>query len=157
MEWVAVENLRSAELHCQYRARFLSSLLPRSFRPGSLALFIFLSRALCGMKLSLLVAGVTRCVGVPGARYERKHRGTGERPHARIYVYIYRGRGEGDECSVSLALPSMPRRGGGRVCGVATVKTRPTHPSCRDSVGLLAPRYMDEFGQALYRCLLLPV
>lgn len=28
------------------------------------------------------------------------------------------------------------------------MKTRPTHPSCRDSVGLLAPRYMDGFGQA---------
>lgn len=26
VEWVAVENLRSAELHCQYRARFLSSV-----------------------------------------------------------------------------------------------------------------------------------
>lgn len=26
VEWVAVENLRSAELHCQYRARFLFSV-----------------------------------------------------------------------------------------------------------------------------------
>jgi len=56
--------------------------------------------------------------------------------------------------SVSLVLclslfpsPLTPRRSSGRVCGVATVKTRPTHPSCRDSVGLLAPRYMDGFGQ----------
>lgn len=36
---------------------------------------------------------------------------------------------------------------GGNWCGVATVKTRPTHSSCRDSVGLLAPRYMDGFCQ----------
>ena len=27
------------------------------------------------------------------------------------------------------------------------MKTRPTHSSCRDSVGLLAPRYMDGFCQ----------
>lgn len=76
VEWVAVENLRSAELHCQYRALSLLPPLPHSVPlplpvPGSLALFIFLSIALCGMKLSLLVAGVTRRVGVPRARYER--------------------------------------------------------------------------------------
>lgn len=73
VEWVAVENLRSAELHCQYRARFLSSVslfislalslsislslslhlvVRRSLCFSSLALFIFLSIALCGMKLS---------------------------------------------------------------------------------------------------------
>lgn len=104
VEWVAVENLRSAVLHCQYRALSLFHINPpsfsgplsrslslssspyfslslsvpfslslsfsfsvhRSLRFGSLALFIFLSIALCGMKLSLLVAGVMR-VGVPRA------------------------------------------------------------------------------------------
>jgi len=89
VEWVAVENLRSAELHCQYRALSLFPLssfrLSPIFRLGSLALFIFLSIALCGMKLSLLVAGVTRYVGVPRARYER-NRSTGERPHVRLYT-----------------------------------------------------------------------
>lgn len=42
VEWVAVENLRSAELHCQYRARFLS------LSPSSL----FLSFYLCSLFLS---------------------------------------------------------------------------------------------------------
>lgn len=52
-----------------------------------------------------------------------------------------------ERVSLVLSRHAAPRRGGSRVCGVATMKTRPTHPSCRDSVGLLAPRYMDGFGQ----------
>lgn len=143
VEWVAVENLRSAELHCQYRALSLfplfSPCLSHSFI-SALSYSLYFSLSLfAGMKLSLLVAGrVTRCVGVPSARYER-NRSTGEHPHARIYTP-----------GVSAACLSLSHRcRGGRVCGVATMKTRPTHPSCRDSVGLLAPRYMDEFGQAV--------
>lgn len=90
VEWVAVENLRSAELHCQYRALSLfplsSPCLPPSSRLGSLALFIFLSIAPRGMKLSLLVAGVTRCVGVPRARYER-NRSTPASVRTRAYIH----------------------------------------------------------------------
>lgn len=95
--------MRSAELHCQYRARFLSSLFLHaslslsllfppfsSFFLGSLALFIFLSPALCGMKLSLLVAGATRCIGVPRALRVARVR-------TRVYTHI------GDECGACLS------------------------------------------------------
>jgi len=91
VEWVAVENLRSAELHCQYRSPspslFSLSLSLRSsssFFLGSLALFIFLSIALCGMKLSLLAAGVTVC----------RARVTSSTPRAsaRAYTHIAGGR-----------------------------------------------------------------
>jgi len=54
-----------------------------SFFLGSLALFIFLSIALCGMKLSLLVAGVTVC----------RARVTSSTPRASARAYTQIGRG----------------------------------------------------------------
>lgn len=65
---------------------------------------------------------------------------TGNYTHPRTPLYEY-------TCVHTVEAPTLVCQLAGNWRGVATVKTRPTHSSCRDSVGLLAPRYMDGFCQ----------
>ena len=85
----------------------------------------FVARSQCGGSVCRVTRNYTHLPTYTRATYKERERRR-ERERER----------EGERLSV-----------GGRWCGVATVKTRPTHSSCRDSVGLLAPRYMDGFCQ----------